>query len=61
VLGIKNPTKRKNPSANAGVFCPINWGQFKENEYLREENAYLKKLDALIQEKKLAAQQKRRK
>jgi transposase len=31
-----------------------------ENEYLRMENAYLKKLDALIQEKKLAAQKKRK-
>jgi transposase len=31
----------------------------KELEYLRAENAYLKKLDALIQEKKAAAQKKR--
>jgi transposase len=31
----------------------------KELEYLRAENAYLKKLDALIQAKKLAAQKKR--
>lgn len=33
----------------------------KENKCLRAENAYLKKLDALLQEKKLAAQQKKRK
>ena len=32
----------------------------KENEYLRAEVAYLKKLDALIQAKKLAAQKKRK-
>ncbi len=32
----------------------------KENEYLRAEVAYLKKLDALVQAKK-AAQQKKRK
>lgn len=31
----------------------------KELEYLRAENAYLKKLDALIQAKKLAARKKR--
>lgn len=33
----------------------------KENDYLRMENAYLKKLDALIQADKLAAQRKKRK
>lgn len=32
----------------------------KENEYLRAEVAYLKKLDALIQAKKPAAQKKRK-
>jgi transposase len=32
----------------------------KELEYLRMENAYLKKLDALVQAKKLTAQQKKR-
>lgn len=32
----------------------------KENEYLRAEVAYLKKLDALIQAKKLAAPKKRK-
>lgn len=31
----------------------------KENEYLRAENAYLKKLDALIQQKRSAARKKR--
>lgn len=31
----------------------------KENEYLRAENAYLKKLDALIQQKRAAARKKR--
>ncbi len=33
----------------------------KENEYLRAEVAYLKKLDALVQAKKKAAQRKKRK
>jgi transposase len=33
----------------------------KENEYLRAEVAYLKKLDALLQAKKQAAQKKKRK
>jgi transposase len=33
----------------------------KENEYLRAEVAYLKKLDALLQAKKRAAQKKKRK
>lgn len=33
----------------------------KENEYLRAEVAYLKKLDALLQAKKPAAQKKKRK
>jgi transposase len=33
----------------------------KENEYLRAEVAYLKKLDALLQAKRQAAQQKKRK
>jgi transposase len=33
----------------------------KENEYLRAEVAYLKKLDALLREKKRAAQKKKRK
>lgn len=32
----------------------------KENEYLRAEVAYLKKLDALIQAKKAAARKKRK-
>jgi transposase len=32
----------------------------KENEYLRAEVAYLKKLDALVREKKQAAPQKRK-
>lgn len=33
----------------------------QENEYLRMEVAYLKKLDALIRAKKLVAQKKKRK
>jgi transposase len=33
----------------------------KENEYLRAEVAYLKKLDALVRAKKLSAQNKKRK
>jgi transposase len=33
----------------------------KENESLRAEVAYLKKLDALLKEKKRAAQKKKRK
>jgi transposase len=33
----------------------------KENEYLRAEVAYLKKLDALLKEKARAAQRKKRK
>ena len=33
----------------------------KENEYLRAEVAYLKKLDALVRSKKLSAQKKKRK
>lgn len=50
-----DPTKHV-ASANTRTLQEI----VDENEYLRMENAYLKKLDALIQEKKLAARKKRK-
>ena len=53
-MKLKPPTSREPGEA------PTVKQLLKENEYLRAEVAYLKKLDALIQAKQLAAQKKRK-
>lgn len=50
-----NPPKRPESQAPRSLEDVL-----KENEYLRAENAYLKKLDALIQQKRSAARKKRK-
>ena len=59
--GRSRPMKPKPPATpDKSVDTPTIEQLLKENEYLRAEVAYLKKLDALIQAKKLAAQKKRK-
>lgn len=57
VMAAKDNDENKNPPEETGTSLEA---LIKENEQLRMENAYLKKLDALVQKKRSRAKKKRK-
>ncbi len=55
------PTPSKKPSSNQEPAAPSHEALLEELNYLRLENAYLKKLQALVQAKEKLARERKRK